>query len=94
MSGRKPDFEVKVGRRGRGDGDKPYQRKVGAAWDNRDRGGPISIVLDPGICIGGGEDVQITLWPPYEDKGQRSQPPQGGGGYGDDPGMDDGDIPF
>ena len=57
MSGRKPDYVVKVGLSNGG-----YARRCGAAW-RLSGGGGIAIRIDPGIAIVGAHDVRITLWP-------------------------------
>lgn len=59
----KPDYILKVAKRVNA-GEKSYPTRVGAGFANR--AGGISIVLDPGIAIVGGPDVQVTLWPNTE----------------------------
>lgn len=88
---RRPDFEVKVGRKVER-GEKSYAKRVGAAFTNS--AGGINILLDPGIALVGGEGVQITLWPWPDDDGRARQ--SGGSpmrAQQDDRGFDD-DVPF
>jgi hypothetical protein len=95
MAGQRPDFEVKVSKRVP-QGEKRYSTRVGSAW--RNKAGGINVKLDPGIAVLGGETVDITLWPPYEEDGQRHRSTGSGGGqeltnaikdeFGDD------DVPF
>lgn len=65
---RSPDYEIKVGRRVER-GEKSFTTRVGVGFKNR--AGGVNLLLDPGIALMGGEEVQITLWP-WEPRGERA----------------------
>lgn len=53
----KPDYILKVKAV-----EKPYASRVGAAWKTK-TGDGISIKIDPGLGILGGQGISVTLWP-------------------------------
>jgi hypothetical protein len=61
MSGRKPDYVLKVGIKG-----EKYHRRAGAAWAIKNDG--IAIKIDPGTALLSGSDILVTLWPHEPDR--------------------------
>lgn len=89
---RSPDYEIKVGRRVER-GEKSFSTRVGVGF--RNRAGGINLLLDPGIALTGGEEIQITLWP-WEPRGGKASPTSPAGDWGSSNGPDDfaDDVPF
>lgn len=77
---RTPDFVLKAWNKTT----RRYSSKLGAAWVNDN--GSITIVLDPGVALSGGEDVSYPLFK-WDEKEVRNQPRR------DHPEQPD-DVPF
>lgn len=77
----KPDYILKVKAV-----ESKYAARIGAAWKTK-TGDGISIKIDPGLAIHGGQGISVTLWPNDSEsfnsnsnqrgQQQQQQPPSG-----------------